>query len=74
MSETQDGLLHENYSATEDFKYEIYANPEQAFDVFLFAYDQKMGGYFLMHKDRLTAPTLAQAIALGDAELTQLNA
>ncbi len=65
----QDLILHENFSANEDYKYEVFRNEQNLLETWLFHYDDRMQGYCLMEEYRLVADTLEAAIAQGEETL-----
>lgn len=73
MDTEQEGILEEKYSPSEDYCYEIYKNSDNQFDVFTFKYDQRKDGYHMLHQHRYLADSLAEAIALGDRILQELD-
>ncbi len=73
MSDEMSGVLVEKYSANEDFMYEITKNSMGQFDLWVFGYDERLKGYFMMEEHRQLADRLEAATALGDGLLVTLE-
>ena len=73
MPDITDVMLHEQYSPSEEYKYEVYQTSQGLFDLWLFHYDAKWDGYYMIQDDRHLLESLEQAIAMGDQLMTEMG-
>ena len=73
MSDASDLVLHEEYSANENYMYEVYKNTEDMYDLWIFRYSLVKKGFFMYEEHRNFSDNLEVTTARGDALMIELE-